>query len=430
MTDIKAVILAAGTGKRLEPITVTRPKHLIPVAGKPILQYTIESLKNIGISDILLIVGYKKEQITNFFKDGTLFGVNINYIEQKKYLGTANATQLAENFISNEPFLLIYGDLLMDSRIYQKILSQSQTEKNIIACKNVENPTKYGVVTVDAKGYVKKIIEKPLNDSFGNLINAGVYLFSPSIFTSIEKTPKSSRNEYELTDAIELFLREGNKMRALNVSDEYWNDIGRPWDILEANQYFLDKVENENHGVIEEGVTIHGKTIIGANTIIKSGTYIEGPVYIGENCTIGPNSYIRPYTSLGNNVRIGNSCEVKNSVVFSRTHISHLSYLGDSIIGENVNFGAGTIISNVRLDKKDINMDIKGMSVNSGLKKLGAVIGDNVQLGINSMIMVGKKIGTNSSIGPGTIVDRDVPNDTIYYVKYKCVNEKFKYKEM
>ncbi len=109
--------------------------------------------------------------------------------------------------------------------------------------------------------------------------------------------------------------------------------------------------------------------------------------------------------------------------MLSKTHISHLSYVGDSVIGENVNFGAGTIISNVRLDKGEISMDIKGTLVKTGLKKLGAIIGDNVQLGIQSMIMVGKKIGANSIVGPGTLVNKDIPEDTTYYVKWKCVNE-------
>lgn len=423
MPITKAVILAAGAGKRLNPITSTRPKHLIPIAGKPILQYTIESLKDIGITDILLIVGYKKEQIKSYFKKGKEFGVQIKYKEQKKYLGTSHATKLAKAFISDDNFLLIYGDLLMESRVFHKIKDMETKEKNIILCKKVADPTKFGVIACDSKGHVDKIVEKPSDDSYGNLINAGVYMFSPEIFNSIEKTEKSVRREYELTDSIELFLREGHKIRALDVSKQYWNDVGRPWDILDANKFFLEKIEKKIMCTIEKGVTIKGNVYIGNDTVIKSGTYIEGPVYIGNRCTIGPNSYIRPYTSVSDNVRIGNSSEVKNSVILSKTHISHLSYLGDSVIGENVNFGAGTIISNVRLDKGEISMNIKGVSVKTGLKKLGAIIGDNVQLGIQSMIMVGKKIGTNSIIGPGTIVNKDIPEDTTFYVKWKCVKE-------
>ena len=422
----KAVILAAGAGIRLSPLTETRPKHLIPIAGKPILEYTIESLQECKIKEILLIVGYKKDQILDYFQNGEKWGVRISYTEQKEYLGTAHATRLAEKFVSNDSFLLIYGDLLMDSQVYVQMVEVARKEKNALACKTVKDPTKFGVVECDDRGYIRKIVEKPIDHSHGNLINAGVYLFTPEIFRAIEKTEKSKRDEFELTDSMDLFLKMGNKIRVLDISDLYWNDIGRPWDILNANSFFLDKKFGEIKGIIEPGVYIKGNIIVGVGTIIKSGTYIEGPVFIGENCIIGPNSYLRPYTSLGNNVRVGNSSEIKNSVVFARTHISHLSYVGDSIIGENVNFGAGAIVSNVRLDKNEISMNIKEESIKTGLKKLGTVVGDNVQLGINSMVMVGRKIGSNASIGPGTIVDRDIPSDTIFYVKPKCVNEKRK----
>ena len=349
VTVKKAVILAAGAGKRLDPITATRPKHLIPIAGKPILQYTIEYLKTIGISDILLVVGYKKEQIQEYFQDGGDFGVSISYIEQKQYLGTSHATKLAKSFVSDDTFLLLYGDLLMDSQVFQQIQHLAKSEENIILCKEVTDPDNFGVVVCDKNQYVQKIVEKPADDTYGNLVNAGVYLFSPKIFDAIKNTKKSERKEYELTDTIEIFLEMGQKLRVLNISANFWNDVGRPWDILTANQYFLDKLSTEIKGTVEEGVHIKGVVIVGNNTVIKSGTYIEGPVLIGENCTIGPNAYIRPYTSLGNKVKIGNSSEIKNTVVFSHTHISHLSYVGDSIIGENVNLDN----SNINLNSYD-----------------------------------------------------------------------------
>ncbi|TFG18880.1 MAG: glucose-1-phosphate thymidylyltransferase [Promethearchaeota archaeon] len=422
MTVTKAVILAAGQGKRLTPITSTRPKHLIPIAGKPILQYTIESLKSIGITEILLIVGYKKEQIMSYFKNGTDMGVHISYREQKKFLGTAHATKLAKNFVANDSFLLLNGDVIMDFQIYKKVIERAKNENNIIIGKRVENPQKYGVIVCNKDGYMEKIVEKPSDNSFGNLINAGVYQFTSKIFNAIEETKLSARKEYELTDSLDIFIKTNQKICAIDVSEYYWNDIGRPWDILDANKFFLEKIPSNILGTVEDGVTIKGNVYVGKGTVIKAGTYIEGPVYIGENCIIGPNSYIRPYTSLVKDVRIGNSSEIKNTVVLSRTHISHLSYVGDSIIGENVNFGAGTIVSNVRLDKGEISMKINGNPVKTGLNKLGAVIGDNVQLGIQSMIMVGKKIGENASIGPGTLVNEDVPENTNYFVRLKCTD--------
>jgi NDP-sugar pyrophosphorylase family protein len=141
---------------------------------------------------------------------------------------------------------------------------------------------------------------------------------------------------------------------------------------------------------------------------IRSGAYIEGPAFIDEGSDIGPNCYIRPYTSIGKKVRIGNACEIKNSIIMDKVHIGHLSYVGDSILGEDCNLGAGTITANYRLDGGTIKMMVKDKVVDSGRTKLGAVLGDNVKAGINALLMPGVKVGSNSQVGPGVVVYRDV----------------------
>lgn len=422
----KAAILAAGEGKRLLPMTSTRPKHLISIAGKPLLQYTIEYLKESGIEEILLVVGYLKESFMEYFKDGADLGVKIEYIEQKEFLGTANAAQLAEDFAKGEPFMLIYGDLLMDKEVFQESISTYNIgeSQGLICLFRVPDPQKYGIIQINENLNVKTIVEKPDSDEFGNLANAGVYIFDSKIFDGINRTQKSKRGEFELTDSMQILVDEGYKIRGFDISGKYWSDVGHPWQLLDANKYLMDNMKNNIKGNIEENVIIKGVTIIEQGALIKSGTRIEGPVFIGKDAVIGPNAFIRPYSAIGIGSRVGNSSEIKNTIVLNHSYLSHFSYAGDSIIGENVNFGAGTVIGNVRLDKKEIFMNIKGKRVTTGRKKMGAVIGDNVQLGINTLIMVGIKIGANCKIGAGTIVNQDLPKDSVFYVKQENILKK------
>lgn len=416
---MKAVILAAGEGKRLRPITSLRPKPMIPLLGKPLLEHTIFGLKQAGINHVLLIVGYKEETIRNYFdKHSDNLDVKIEYISQEEYLGTAHAANYAKDFINEEPFILMYGDLLVDPEIFKKALQKFSETKHegLITLLEVSNPQDYGIITLNSNGLVEKITEKPSPDlKLGNLANAGIYIFNPLIFKAIEKTKKSSRKEYEFTDSMEILINDlGGKIIGFNIKNYYWSDIGLPWQLFEVNRFLLDKQEPQIHGDVEDNASISENVYIGKNTIIKSGSYIQGPCYIGENNVIGPNAFIRPYTSIENNCHIG-MCEVKNSMVFSNTSIPHFNYVGDSIICENVNLGAGTILSNLRFDKKSIKMKIEGKLLDTGRKKLGAIIGPNSQTGINASIMCGKKIGENSIVAANLLVNEDVPPNTLYF---------------
>ncbi|MEM4532271.1 MAG: nucleotidyl transferase, partial [Desulfurococcaceae archaeon] len=162
--------------------------------------------------------------------------------------------------------------------------------------------------------------------------------------------------------------------------------------------------------IVEENVTIKPPVYIGEGSIIRSGSYIEGPVYIDRGVEIGPNARIRPYSVICSGSRIGFSVEVKESIIMENVHISHLSYVGDSIVCENTNFGAGTITANLRFDEKTVSVNIKGRRVDSGRRKLGAIIGGYVKTGIHVSIMPGVKIGSYSWISPGAVVKHDIPS--------------------
>jgi len=417
---MKAVILCAGEGKRLRPITSTRPKPMVPIAGRPLLDYMIMGLKQVDVKDILLITGYKKEIIKNYFeKRKKELGLNIDYIIQENYLGTANAAGYAEEFVGNDDFLLLYGDILVNSKVFEEIISKFRTQSvdGLILLREVDNPQNYGIISLNKDGFVEQITEKPSPEmNIGNLANAGIYIFNNKIFEAINKTPLSKRNEYEFTDSMEILIKnmEG-KIIGHQMKDLFWNDIGLPWQLFDANKYILDnQFKPEINGKIESNVVLKGKIHIGEGTIVRSGSYIQGPCFIGKNSLIGPNAFIRPYSVIGDHCHIGIS-EIKNSVIFSDSNVPHFNYVGDSIICENVNLGAGTKIANLRFDNENIKVSIKGEQVDSGRRKMGTIIGPSVKTGINVSIMCGKKIYENSTIGAHTIVNEDVPANVLYY---------------
>jgi bifunctional UDP-N-acetylglucosamine pyrophosphorylase/glucosamine-1-phosphate N-acetyltransferase len=435
MTKLKACILAAGVGHRLAPLTETRPKPLIPLVNKPLLQHMIENLRNNGITEILLIVGYRKDQIQAYFGDGKAFDITLTYIEQNEFLGTGHATNLARDFVGQDPFLLIYGDLYMEPIVYQQTIDafQQNPSESIITAKTMPDPTKWGILQINDDEYLENIIEKPPDNRYGRLANAGLYIFRPAIFEGIAQTEKSPRGEYELTDAI-LHARksgEGEKFRIIDATGYYWSDVGHPWQLLETTQHIMSRMPGDavtkhhlppakiiNHdGVIEDFVTVHGTLEIGKGSIIKSGSYIEGPVIIGENCVIGPNAYLRPFSVLGDRVKVGNGSEIKASILFDSCAVPHLSYIGDSIIGEAVNVGCGTITANLRLDKQEIAMTIRETKVPTHRKKLGTVIGDHASLGIQVSIMPGKTIGSFAQIGSHTVITENIPSQALHYAQ-------------
>ena len=425
---LKAIILSAGEGSRMRPLTLTKPKTMLPVAGKPIIQYNIESLRDNGITDILLIVRYKEEIVRNYFGDGSDFGVNISYKTQKDFLGTANAISYGEDFI-DDSIIVLNGDIILDDEIIHEIIKKYNylTPDTLMLLTEVEDPSAFGVVEIE-NGNIKSIVEKPKREEApSNLVNAGIYIFNKDIFDKIRKTEISERGEYEITDSVSLQI-EDNKTVIGHKTSKDWIDVGRPWELIEVNEELIGKLKTEIKGTVEAGAVIHGEVFLDEGSVIKAGVYIEGNVYIGKNCDIGPNSYIRGNTYFGDNVHVGNAVEIKNSIIMENTNVSHLSYVGDSVIGSNCNIAAGTNIANLRFDNATIKTKIKNQKIDSGRRKLGAIIGDSVKTGINSSFSPGVKVGHNSTIGSGVLLYEDLPSDTRVLEKQTHIIQKKKKK--
>jgi len=401
---MKCVILVAGEGKRMHPLTYTRSKVMLPIANKPILEWNLLNATKAGLKQFIFVVGYKSEMVRNYFQNGKKWNIRIEYVNQGKALGTAHAIGMIEKFTEN--FIVLSGDTIFDKQDIKKI----SEKKNSMGLIQAENPSEYGIVEIK-KGKVIKILEK-MESPISNIINAGIYHFDKKIFDFIKKTEKSSRGEYEITDSINMMI---NKIPIDGVILNKWRDVVYPWHLLDANEEILKIIPNKINGIVEKNTTITGKILVGKNSTIKSGSYIEGPVVIGDNCKIGPNCYIRPYTSIGNGCHIGNACEVKNSIIFDNSNIPHQNYIGDSIIGENCNLGAGTKVANLRFDKKNISVILNGIKFDTKRRKLGVIIGDNVQTGINSMMNVGSIIGNNCYIGPSSVANGEIKPGSRFY---------------
>ncbi len=403
---MQAVILAAGEGQRMRPLTYTKPKVMLPVANKPILEHLLSNLGKAGVDEAIFVVGYKDEVVREYFGEGRC-GVRVRYVTQRKQLGTADALKAASHLLKDD-FLMLNGDNIVGWEDIERICSANGCA---LAVREVSNPEDFGVVELEDGGWVRNIVEKPEKPQ-SNLINAGVYKFDPDFLSYLEKTPISKRGEYEITDTIRLAVEDGVRFEAVRV--ERWIDVGYPWDLLKANEIILNEMDGMTvEGEVEEGAVIKGKVAIGKNSVVRSGSYVIGPVVIGENCVVGPNTFIRPFTSIGDGCHIGSFVEVKNSIVMRNTNIPHLNYVGDSVIGENCNFGAGTKVANLRLDEREVKAMVRGRKISTGRRKFGAVVGDNVKTGINVSINVGAMIGCNVTISPSKFVDGYVEPNTM-----------------
>lgn len=330
---MKGIILHGGHGTRLRPLTHTGPKQLLPIANKPMSQYCVESLRDAGITDIAIIIGgVGSNKVQEYYGDGEKFGVKLTYVPQDSPRGIAQAIRLCKEFVNDEKFVVFLGDNILKKSIteYVQRFKDSDSSASILLCE-VDNPTQFGIADIK-DGNLKKIMEKP-KDPPTNLAVTGIYLLTPDIFDVIDRLKPSWRNEYEITDALQMLLQEQHKITYDMVTD-YWKDTGTPQDIIHANQVILTGMKPYFEGKKDDNVSMTGNIMVGADTTIKEGSKITGPVIIGRNCQIGPNVHIGSNTSIGDNSKISN-CHIENSIIMSGCNINGDFTIKDSIIAFN-----------------------------------------------------------------------------------------------
>ena len=391
---MQAVLLAAGQGTRLRPLTDALPKPMVPVADRPLVAHAADAAVEGGVSELIVVVGYERDAITEYFGD-SYRGVPVTFVTQEKQRGTADAVRAAAPELDG-PFVVLNGDNLYDDQITALF-----DEGPAIATITVEDPTSYGVLST-ADGVVTDIVEKPANPP-SNLANAGAYQF-PAAARELLDVSESERGEYELTDVLARVIEEFD-VRVVEL--DRWLDVGRPWELLEANEWRLGGIERRLDGTVADSATIRGPVVVEGGATVRSGSVVEGPALIRAGATVGPNAYVRGRTLLAENTKVGQSVEVKNSVIMEGSAVPHLSYVGDSVLGRDVNFGAGTNVANLRHDDDDVRMTVKGKRVSTGRRKFGVVVGDGVKTGINTSLNPGVVLSTGARTSPGESVTRD-----------------------
>jgi len=387
----QAVILAAGEGQRLRPFTANRPKAMISIAGKPILHHVIESLAQSGIRNIVLIVGYKKEQVYDYMGSGEKFGVDITYVTQERQLGTAHALALAKAVVEDE-FLVLPGDNLIEADTIARFVA---VKPQAMLVKRVDNPTRYGVVTIRS-GVVEDIIEKPEQPK-GNIVNTGIYAFDREIFDFIQA-------ELDIPDVLNNVIAQGRSINA-HQTEGVWLDVVYPWDILSLNDIVIGQLQADVAGTIEPGVSLKGLVSVGEGTVIRANSYIAGPVVIGANCDIGPNVCLLPATSIGDNVVISPFTEIRNSVIGSDVGIGSGCIIQDSVIDRGCAIkGRFTACAG----EAEVKVDDEYYSV-----KVGAMLGEGCNIGCSVVARPGAIVGNNSQIQPLKLISGRLPDGSL-----------------
>ncbi|WP_202943250.1 bifunctional sugar-1-phosphate nucleotidylyltransferase/acetyltransferase [Ignicoccus hospitalis] len=386
-----AVLLAAGKGERMWPLTSTRPKPLLPVAlGESLLERWIKALKEIT-EDIIVVVN--KEHVKYFENLRSEYGVELAVQIAAPGTGAALASVKPPEA---DYVVVAYADVYLQRPLLE--LKRLLAEAPSVLAVRVDDVSQYGALVVE-NGEVREVIEKEMSGP--GLINGGVYVFSKEIFELLKELKPSKRGEYELTDLVK-------GLRAVEVASG-WKDVGRPWDIFDVM-----KMEFE----VREGLENPwgpGK-VYGELPEVKGEVYVEGPVYFGEGVVLGPFAHVRPYVALLDGVKVGPFVQVKESMIMEGSRLPHLNYVGDSVVAEDVNFGAGSVTANLRFDEREVEVTLKGQRVSTGRRKLGAIVGGGARIGVNVSLMPGTRVGARSWIYPGCVVRGDVPDGA----RYKC----------
>ena len=405
---MQAVILAAGQSSRFWPLN-SKNKSLIRIMGRSLIWHTVQSLKRAGIKEIIIIQSQNQE-IGEEIKRFKLQGIEINYAVQKKPLGMGNALWQVRDLLKGKFLVLDVGRIDVDE-IIKGIKPKSKT---VLFGQETNNPQLFGMAKLKGDR-ILEIIEKPKKGKEpSNIRVVGVYLLEMKFFEAYKKVKK---HQYDFEDALSLYMRK-NDIKIIISAKTKQNipSLKYPWHLFDIEKYLFEKYlksKIEKSAKISKGAIIKGKVYIGKNVRIFENAIIKGPCYIGDNSIIGNNSIIREYSNLENNVLVGALAEVARCVFQKDAHI-HSGYFGDSILGRGCRIGAGMITANARIDREEIKTLVKGKKINTGMRSLGAIIGDGAEIGINCSLMPGVLIGSNCQIGPNSLVSKNLKNNAFF----------------
>ncbi len=392
---MKALILAGGRSLNMSPFSATRPNPLIPVDGATLMDHTLGLLKKAGVNLAHIVIGHESSQMVNAIPTDHPSGVKVHFVEQTKGQGIGAAILAArDRFAPGEHFLLVYGDTFTADNIFSYALQTfSLHNETTAAICHTDASEKYGNVYLDNDARITRLIEKPKKEEgLYNYVLAGVFVVSSTLFDHLDK------NKLDMVAALRALIK-GETVRAA-IWEGDWLDLAYPWDILTVNKICMDQWREAriHESVSLSEVQMQGPIRIEKNVEICSGVTLQGPLFIGEGSFIGHHSIIRPYSYVGPGSTIGRGAEVKNAVLFKNVRVGSQSFIGDSVIGENANFGPGCMTINTDHAKGGVSVKIDRKKVASGLAKLGAFIGDNAVVGASNTIAAGAVVESGRKI--------------------------------
>ncbi len=383
--ELTAVILAAGEGRRLAPLTNRRPKPMLPVANKPLLEYVVDAVVKAGIERVVLVVGYQRDRIQTHFGDGDDWNIEIRYAIQEKQLGTAHALEQAKSVVDG-PLLVLNGDRIIEPSAVAAVREQLTTTGNpaAMAIRRSRQPSSYGVVTL-TQGTITDIVEKPIGDSPSQLINAGVYGFdTAAIFDAIADLSPGPDGEYQLTDALSALL-DAHEITPVRY-DGRWLDVSHLWDLLTVTGQVLDSTA--------AGTDFRQQTGSGTS---PSAPTISDNAYVADTATLGANVVLGRDTVVSENAHVGPNATIERSVIFPDARVGAGAVLRDCIVGANATVG-----DNVTVPSGESTVVIDEVAYHP--TAFGGVIGDNASVGGGTTLEPGTIIGDAATVAPGVTV--------------------------
>ena len=407
MNNIKVLVLAGGDSSRFWPLA---DKHSLKFLDKYLGYYCLSSLAKFGLTEVIVVVNKKNKLAFEALKR-EFTNLNIILVEQTDTRGMAGAIISCANYIKGSPIVVVGPSDIYEEILVANFVDLLKTNPDgVLTGITVDGYFPGGYLSVN-KDLVTRIVEKPSPTELpSNIVSFVFHYFKNAdlILSAIERVKSIKDDVYE--KAIELLIDTGVKFKYLPYSG-FWGYLKHPWQLLNMSDYFLDKIKDKKikSNMIAKSASIKGSVWIDADVKILEGAMIIGPAFIGKGSVIGQNSLIRE-SMIGRGCVIGYSSEIVRSFIGDNCWF-HMNYVGDSVVSDNVSLGAGAIFANFRLDESVIKSTIAGKKIETGRTKLGAIVGTDTRIGANSTIMPGIKIGKNSIVGAGVILDVDLDDN-------------------
>lgn len=375
----EAVVLAAGEGRRLRPLTTFQPKPMLPVANRPVVDFVLDALFECGIDHIVVVTGHRSERLLTHLS-ARYPDADIDFVVQESRLGSGHALLQAEGYVG-DAFVVCNGDNIIDADIVSKALERFSVTDSVatVAVASSETPEEYGVVVED-NGRISDIDEHPVENE-GYLVNAGVYVFDSTVFDALRRTP-SHEGETQLPDVVHYLDGYVSSV----IVNGGWLDPSHPWGLLSVTETLLARLETSS---ISDSARIHERAII------------EDPVVVGDDCDVGPGAVIGPGTCLQNNVCVGANSVVERSILSTDARVDSGVVLRDSVVGPGAHIADGVVSPGGQA-----NVIIEGRLYTD--RRLGSIVGDRAEVGANVTLSPGSRVGAEAIVGAGTTLHGDV----------------------